>query len=123
MNKTGDLAEKIASENVKKTIVYGKTGSGIEIHEKKLASIEKELIVFLVKALLDSGLGKNQLAVLAIYNLFKNKLEKRLKVLIFKGKLLQISLHFLIFMTFFFILLNFLLLYFLSYIMIFFMDI
>lgn len=66
----------------KKQIIYGKSSSGIiEDSEKLAGSLEKELIIALVKGLLQTGLQKNQLVVLAIYNLFKNKLEKRLKVL------------------------------------------
>ena len=73
--------DNLKSNDSNHTIVFGKSGSNIlQSQEKKIASIEKELIVFLVKALLLSGLGKNQLVILAIYNLFKNKLEKKLKV-------------------------------------------
>ena len=75
--------EKANLENGKK-IRYGKSSSEIiEDHEKIAASLEKEMVVALVKALLQSGLQNNQLVVLAIYNLIKNKLEKKLKVLFF----------------------------------------
>ena len=75
--------EKTNVENGRK-IRFGKSNSEIiEDHEKIAASLEKEMILALVKGLLQSGLQKNQLVVLAIYNLIKNKLEKKLKVFIY----------------------------------------
>lgn len=51
-----------------------------QTNDKCLTKIEKNLIIFLCKTLIKSGLSPKQLVVLAVYNLFKSKLEKRLKV-------------------------------------------
>lgn len=65
-------------------IILGKINPNIfERHGKYVANIEKQLVIFLVTMLLKCGLKENEIAVLAVYNLFKNKLEKRLKVLYF----------------------------------------
>lgn len=66
--------------NSKKQTLNSSYLSIIQKNEKNISKLEKELIVYLCKCLLSSGLSSKQLVVLAVYNLFKNKLDKRLKV-------------------------------------------
>lgn len=77
-----ELATTEEQENPKNQLLNSSKSflSILQKNEKNISKIEKELIVFLCKCLKSSGLSSKQLVVLAVYNLFKNKLDKRLKV-------------------------------------------
>lgn len=60
-----------------------KEEQSFNFHEKNskttLSKIEKDIITFIIKNLIDCGVQASQIVLLTVYNIIKNKLEDKLK--------------------------------------------